>query len=230
MIYKTIPLIVSMILGGTALAGHAQCQNGGACPDASAVHECAPQKDGFCVALKTNMLYDALLVPNAGVELHIGKGWTVGADWAFAWWKNDAHRFCWRVCGGSLGVRRYIGRAAAGQPFAGHHAGAYAQIFTYDFQAGRHGYMAGKPGGTLSDQAGYAFGLEYGYSLPVGRCLSIDFSLGAGYMGGKYHEYISADGCAVWQKRSRRHWFGPTKAEVSLVWRLGGDKRKGGDL
>lgn len=32
--YKTIPLIVSMILGGTALAGHAQCQNGGACPDA----------------------------------------------------------------------------------------------------------------------------------------------------------------------------------------------------
>lgn len=225
--YRTIPLVVSMILGGTALAGNAQCRNGGVCPDASAAHECAPQDGGFCVALKTNMLYDALLVPNAGVELHVGRGWTVGADWAFAWWKNDARRFCWRVCGGSLGVRRYIGRASAGSPFAGHHVGAYAQVFTYDFQAGRRGYLAGKPGGTLWDRAGYAFGLEYGYSLPVGRRLSIDFAVGVGYMGGKYHEYLTADGCAVWQKTSRRRWFGPTKAEVSLVWTLGGFGRRG---
>lgn len=125
--YRTIPLVVSMILGGTALAGNAQCRNGGVCPDASAAHECAPQDGGFCVALKTNMLYDALLVPNAGVELHVGRGWTVGADWAFAWWKNDARRFCWRVCGGSLGVRKYIGRTSAGSPFAGHHVGGYGK-------------------------------------------------------------------------------------------------------
>ncbi len=100
-------------------------------------------------------------------------------------------------------------------------------MFTYDFQAGRRGYLAGKPGGTLWDRAGYAFGLEYGYSLPVGRRLSIDFAAGVGYMGGKYHEYLTADGCAVWQKTSRRRWFGPTKAEVSLVWTLGGFGRRG---
>ena len=76
--YKTLLLVVSMIIGGTALAGNAQCRNGGVCPDVPAAHEFALQDGGFCVALKTNMLYDALLVPNAGVELHVGKGWTVG--------------------------------------------------------------------------------------------------------------------------------------------------------
>ena len=34
-------------------------------------------------ALKTNMLYDALLVPNIGVEVSLGKRWTVAADWMY---------------------------------------------------------------------------------------------------------------------------------------------------
>ncbi len=59
--YKTLLLVVSMIIGGTALAGNAQCRNGGVCPDAPAAHEFALQDGGFCVALKTNMLYDAFL-------------------------------------------------------------------------------------------------------------------------------------------------------------------------
>ena len=40
-------------------------------------------------------------------------------------------------------------------------------------------------------------------------------------MGGEYKEYLPQDGHYVWQSTKRRHWIGPTKAEISLVWLIG---------
>ena len=51
--------------------------------------------------------------------------------------------------------------------------------------------------------------------------LNLDFVIGVGYWGGEYHKYDPVDGCYVWKETLQRHWFGPTKAEVSLVWLLG---------
>ena len=73
--------------------------------------------------------------------------------------------------------------------------------------------------------------MEYGYSLPVANRLNIDFTLGVGYWGGKYYEYTPLDGHYVWKATKNRHWFGPTKAEISLVWLLGrgnSNNKKGG--
>ncbi len=184
----------------------------------------------LCMALKTNMLYDALLVPCIGAEFSLGRGWSVAANWIYAWWKNNSRHNYWRVYGGDLGVRKYIGSKERQLLLTGHHLGLYGQILTYDLALGGRGYMAGKPGGNLFDKANYAVGAEYGYSLPVGRRINIDFAIGIGYMGGTYHEYLPIDGCYVWQCTKQRRWFGPTKAEVSLVWRIGRgtDFRKGG--
>lgn len=172
-------------------------------------------------AIKTNMLYDALLVPNVGVEFSLGKRWSVAADWMYGWWsRNKSHRY-WRVYGGGLTVRKYFGAKAAEKPLQGHHIGINAQMLTYDIEFGGKGYMGGKPGGTLWDRMNYTIGAEYGYSMPVARRLNIDFSLAAGYMGGRYYEYTPLDGHYVWQATKNRKWIGPTKVEVSLVWLLG---------
>ena len=91
--------------------------------------------------------------------------------------------------------------------------------------------MGGEPGQTLWNNANYAAGVEYGYSLPIAKRLNIDFTIGVGYWGGKYYEYTPLDGHDVWQATKQRHWFGPTKAEISLVWLLGHgntNNRKGG--
>ena len=40
-------------------------------------------------------------------------------------------------------------------------------------------------------------------------------------MGGRYYEYEPLDGHYVWKATKNRHWIGPTKAEISLVWLLG---------
>ena len=98
------------------------------------------------MSVKTNMLYDALAIPNIGVEFYLGKGWSVSGNWMYGWWdKGSKHRY-WRIYGGEIAVRKWIGRKAAETPLRGHHIGLYGQLFTYDFEWGGTGYMGGIPG------------------------------------------------------------------------------------
>ena len=189
-----------------------------------------PEGKPFYMSLKTNLLYDAALVPNLGAEFYVGRGWSLGGSWMYAWWKNDRRHNYWRIYGGELDVRRYFGRRAAEKPLTGHHVGLYGQMLTYDFERGGKGCLGGKPGGTLWDKMSWGVGLEYGYALPIGRRLNLDFGIGVGYLGGEYWEYKPVDNHYVWQATKHRHWFDPTKAEVSLVWLIGSGNfnRKGG--
>lgn len=185
----------------------------------------------FYMDLKTNMLYDALLLPNIGIDFYVGKNISVGANWMYGWWdKDSAHRY-WRAYGGDLNVRWWFGKKAHEKPLTGHHLGLFAGVVTYDFEFGGRGYMGGLPGENLWHRCNFISGIEYGYSLPVTRRLNIDFSLAVGYMGGRIIKYIPKNGGYEWQSTHRLRWFGPTKAEISLVWLIGCDnfnRKKGG--
>lgn len=180
------------------------------------------EKKPFFMAVKTNLLYDVALVPNVGLEFYLGQGWSISGNWMYAWWKNDTRHRYWRIYGGELDIRKYFGRKAAEKPLQGHHLGVYAQGLTFDFETGGKGYLS---------NFSYGFGLEYGYSLPVAKRLNIDFGLGIGYGGGKYKVYEPEDDCYVYKETKQRHWFGPTRAEISLIWLLGNgnqNSKKGG--
>lgn len=189
------------------------------------------ERKPFYMALKTNMLYDVLAVPNIGMEFYLGRNWSLSGNWMYGWWNSDnTHRY-WRIYGGEISVRKWLGKKASEKPLTGHHLGVYGQLFTYDFEWNGTGYMGGGPGKTLWESPNYAAGVEYGYSLPIGRRLNIDFTVGMGYWGGTYYTYSPLDGHYVWEATKKRHWFGPTKAEISLVWLLGrgnSNNRKGG--
>ena len=175
--------------------------------------EIVVEKKPWYLAVKTNLLYDAVVVPNIGVEVYLGKQWTVLGDWFYTWFKNDNKYRYWQGYGGYLGVRRYFGSKAQEHPFTGHHAGVYASMLTHDVEFGGRGYQM--------PHFGFGGGVEYGYSAPIARRLNLDFSLGIGYQGGTYHEYVPIDNHYVWQTTRKRNWFGPTKLEVSLVWLIG---------
>lgn len=184
------------------------------------------------MALKTNMLLDALLLPNIGAEFYVGKNLSVTADWMYGWWDRDRSHYYWRAYGGNLGARWWFGSKAHEKPLTGHHLGIFAGVVTYDFELGKGGIMGGIPRGTLWDRCNFISGVEYGYSLPVARRLNIDFSVAFGYMGGKYLKYEPKYGFYIWQSTHKLSWIGPTKAEISLVWLLGSNnynKRKGGE-
>lgn len=202
------------------------------------VTETAPDGKSDCKPLylnfKTNMLYDALALPSVGAEFYVGKKWSLGINWTYGWWSKDKRHRYWRAYGGDVNMRRWFGHKADEKPLTGHHLGLYAGIVTYDFEFGGKGYMGGLPLRTLWDRCNYTGGIEYGYSAPISRRLNIDFTLGIGYLGGKYLEYVPQGNRYVWQRTMRLQWFGPTKAEISLVWLIGCDnynrRREGGNL
>ena len=163
-------------------------------------------------ALKSNLLYDALLVPNLSLEASIGSGWTLGAGGMFAWWSKDAKHRYWRIYGGDLEIRKYFGTLSKSKPLQGHHLGIYGDFLTYDFEFGAKGYQS---------KATYAAGIKYGYSHPIAKRLNLDFALGIGYLHSNYKTYVPKDGCYVYQETKKRKWLGPTQAEISLVWLLG---------
>lgn len=175
------------------------------------------------MAIKTNMLYDLAAVPNVGLELYLGHGWSLSADGMYAWWSKDSSHRYWRIYGGGLTARRWFGKAASRKPLTGHHIGLYAGVVTFDFEWGKRGYMGGIPRGTLFDRCMVFGGVEYGYSLPVSRRFNIDFTLGIGYLGGKYIKYDPVNGHYFEDSVVKLNYFGPTRAEVSLVWLFGHD-------
>lgn len=175
------------------------------------------------ITLTTNLLYDALTVPNLGMEFSLGRRWSVTANWMYAWWKTDRRHWYWRVYGGDVGIRKWLGKAAREKPLQGHHLGLYAQMITYDFETGGRGY--------LGDRWSWGVSGEYGYSFPIAYRLNLDCGFGIGYLGGEYKEYLPIDGHYVWQATKHRHWFGLTKAQIALVWLIGRNNynaKKGG--
>ena len=190
-----------------------------------------PHKSAYA-SIRTNLLYDAALTPNIGAEFYLGRGFSLIADWHYAWWNDDSIKWYHRTYGGDIGVRYWFGSIAKEKPLTGHHIGIYGQVFTYDFEFGHMGIIGGKPNGTLFDQPNFGAGLDYGYSFPLANRLNLDLSVGMAYHWGIYYEYLPVDDCYVWKATKRRNYWGPTKAEVSLVWLLGKDNinksRKGG--
>lgn len=207
---------VMVITATVALCGRQAVARGAETADVTA-------SDSRFVALRTNLLSDAVLIPDIGLEVPFGHGeWSVCANWHYSWWFTDrCHRF-WQTYGGDVEIRRWFGRDSRCWHIpAGHHVGVYAGGVTYDFEWGGRGYQ--------SDRWGYMVGLAYGFSLPLNANLNLDMSVGIGYMGGRYKEYVPVDNHYVWQATKRRHWFGPTKAEVTLVWKIDvGRMLKGG--
>lgn len=177
----------------------------------------------FYMGLKTNMLSDALLLPNIGAEFYLGKNWSVVGNWTYGWWDRDKSHWYWRGYGGDLAVRKWFGSAAESKPLTGHHIGVYAGVLTFDFEFGGVGHMGGRPGHSLWDRCLITAGIEYGYSLPIARRLNLDFTIGIGYIGGKIVKYHPTGAKYVWDSTRNFKAVLPTKAEISLVWLIGCD-------
>ena len=128
------------------------------------------------IHLSTNMLYDAALVPNVGVEYAFGQRWSAKVNGMYAWWSDDSRHRYWRVAGGSVELRRWLGSKVNAFLLRGHHVGAYMGAYRYDFELGGTGNMA---------DFNYGIGGSYGYSMPIGRKLSRERGVALGNMGGK---------------------------------------------
>ena len=106
------------------------------------------KKRGFVFphfAVRTNLLYDAAMTPNIGLEFFFHDRWSVAANWMYAWWKSDRKSFYWRVYGGDVEGRWVAwARTATVTSTPGHHLGVYLQAGTFDFELGKKGQNGGR--------------------------------------------------------------------------------------
>lgn len=159
------------------------------------------------LALKTNLLYYAALLPNLELEWYVNDKWSVGLEGDFAWWGKYSKDRSYRLAIVSPEVRY---RFLRGPLRRGMFVGATVGYGWYDFLKNSSGYLGG---GVMS-------GITCGYQWPVSRNLSLEALLGVGYVYTKFKEYRPYEGHHVYMRTKEINYFGPIKLKFSIVWRF----------
>lgn len=168
------------------------------------------------LAVKTNLVYDAALVPNVEVEWLFHLRWSVSLEADVAWWKKDSKHKYYQVWAISPGCRYWFRMRA---PWHGQYVGLMAGVGAYDLENGHTGYRG---------EAGFV-GATYGFMWPIGQHLSFDTEVGVGYMHTRYKEYEPLDGHYAYKRTRRMNYVGPIKLKFSIAWRFWNvDDKKGG--
>ena len=185
------------------------------------------------LALKTNLLYDAVSWLNFSVEVPIGDRFSALYYHQFPWWRwgKAKNEYCMRFL--SIGgegrwwfkpmPREKTDTRIKRDRLMGHFVGLYAESGKWDFERKRDICYQGEH---------WSAGLSYGYAMPIGKRLNLELSLSMGYASIAYRGYTpSEDYEILWrdpEKVGRWHYFGPTKAQVSLVLPFIVTYKKGG--
>ncbi len=184
----------------------------------------APAKP-YCLAVRTNLLYDALLLPTLGVEWRASRSVGVKLDASGSNWGDETGKVqkMWIV---NPEVRWYMGKA---KRFYLGASGNFGEYNTYGYLLGKlypqttdHNGKKGKTGyqGKL-----WNAGLTVGYQLYLSRSFSLDFNLGLGYTSFEYDSFNVVDKVRVFNKKEQsKDFWGPTQAGINLIWTIGGNK------
>lgn len=171
------------------------------------------------LAIKTNLLYDALLLPNLAVEWYMGRQWSLVLEGNWSWWTFDKpiqNLWYHRIQTASIELRRWV---KSPYPLHGHALGVYSMIGNYDVRFfAQDEYTKG-----YLSHLNWSAGLSYAYSFPIARRLNMELALAVGYVGGRYYKYNYCTTHQHWAQQGKynRKYFGPTRAGVSLVWLIG---------
>ena len=163
------------------------------------------------LALKTNLLTDAILMPSLEAEWLIRENWSIAAHGNVAWWSRDSEHRYYQLAAIYPEARWWFKTKG---PWHGHYLGIFAGGTWYDLENGGRGYQG---------EGGFV-GLSYGYMFPVSRSLSFEVGIGVGYLYTEYEEYLPVPYMGgthyVYQQTSRMNYLGPLKLKFSFVWRL----------
>ena len=170
-------------------------------PEAKA-KSCNP--DNYHFALRTNLLRWATLTPDLGLEWRINRhvGLMVNGVWTSWSWNNRDRRYAlWEI---TPEVRWYLGKEK------NWYVGALYKAGEFNYKLSETGKQGDLMGG----------GITGGYQLKLNKALSMDFTLGLGYIHADVEKYKVIESVRVRQGKETKHWFGPINAGVTLVWNI----------
>lgn len=169
------------------------------------------------VAVKTNLLDDAMLNVNAGIEFGLAPKWTLDIPASFNGW-TLSHDRRWKHWAVQPGVRYWFC-----DRFAGHFVGAHIHGGQYNM-GGFDGKinMLGTDFRKLKDTRYQGWfvggGISYGYAWVLGTHWNFEAEIGVGYSYTRYDQFRCA-GCGKKIKSDKPHnYVGPTKAALNIVY------------
>ena len=171
---------------------------------------------GQNVALKTNLLYDATLTANAGLEVGLAPRWSFDLSGNYNNWSVNDHK--WKHWLVQPELRYWFC-----DRFAGHFMGLHLLGGEYNFGNLKNSInFLGTDFSELTDhrhQGWYAgAGIAYGYSWILSRHWNIELEAGFGYVYTRYDVFECA-GCGKKIEEDKpHHYVGPTKAALNLVY------------
>ena len=175
-----------------------------------------PWKHPYRFAVRTNLLYDALLVPTLGLEWRVSRNVGIKLDGGLSRWGGNTGKVQ-KIWFQNPEVRRYMG---ATKRFYLGVGGNYAKYNAY-------GYLLGK---LWPDDTGYQgklwnAGLTAGYQVPLSRSFALDFNIGLGYTKLEYDSFWMQNDTRVYKAKDKsKNFWGPTQAGINLIWTIGGNR------
>lgn len=160
------------------------------------------------LSVKTNLLYDVILLPSLEFEYRFNKHWSVNLEGTMAWWHKDTKHKYYQLAQISPEVRYWFKSEGARK---GHYFGLFIGGGWYDLENGNRGYKG---------EGEYA-GISYGYMFPIGKYFALEAGIGAGFLHANSEDYLPIDEHYVYQQSIRTNYFGPLKLKLAFVWNIG---------
>lgn len=169
------------------------------------------------VGIKTNLLTDAALSPNLGVEFGLAKHWTLEADYQINAWKIKEHS--WKHYLISPEIRWWYCEKFQGSFWGLHLLGGQYNVGNIHNSIN----LLGSNFGNLSDRRyegwGLGAGIGYGYAWALAKHWNLEFEIGVGYAYLKYDAYPACVECGKKLENNAHHnYFGLTKLNLNLEY------------
>lgn len=165
-------------------------------------------------AVKTNLLYLATTTLNVGAEFALARRWTLDIVVGL----NP-----WDLSSGKGGIRHGLIQPEVRYWFCNrferHFVGLHGIYGQYQIQNIDLDPVGNDLTGKRYDGWGAGAGVSYGYHLPMGKRWAWEFTVGAGYIYLDYDKYNCGE-CDKALGRKTKHYFGPTKAGINLVYMI----------
>lgn len=166
------------------------------------------------VAVKTNLLYWATSTPNLGAEFGLGNRTTLDVSFGYnPWTLNRAEN---RKLRHVLVMPEF--RYWLCESFRGHFFGLHTGYTYYNISGVGIPFHSGTRGNRYQGWA-TGVGISYGYSWVLGRRWNLEATVGLGYVYTDYKKYDCVT-CGDYLGRQSRHFFMPTKAGITLIYRI----------
>lgn len=172
---------------------------------------------GQNVAVKTNLLSDASLNPNLGIEAGLAPRWTMEVTGQLNAW-NMSHDKRWKHWAIQPGVRYWLCDRFGGSYFGAYLHGGQYNVGGINLNMDFLGTDFGKLKNTRYQGWFIGGGVSYGYAFVLGRHWNLETEIGIGYSYTRYDRFRCA-GCGKKVETDKpHHYVGPTKAAINLVY------------